>query len=225
VAKTKSGEFYSFDEVLRQLNIDENRLKRLVSEGEIRAFREGDAMKFKRTEIDSLAGRSGRGGKTSDTSLTEISLEEESQPTVHVGKGKGETLSDDVLEEPDIAKRGGMRTAEISSQDTFIDQGDVGMSTEPIDFTEEGGDEPEEISDMGVDKPAARRGAAGAKGGAGPRRVAAPAVEAHTHPGFVVVLALSAIALFYSGLVVLSIARGTSNSITQGVAKQFGPKA
>ena len=40
MAKSKSGEFYSFDEVLRQLSIDENRLKRLVSEGEIRAFRE-----------------------------------------------------------------------------------------------------------------------------------------------------------------------------------------
>ena len=57
MAKSKSGEFYTFDEVLRQLNIDENRLKRLVSEGEIRAFREGDQMKFKRGEIDNLAGK------------------------------------------------------------------------------------------------------------------------------------------------------------------------
>ena len=69
MAKSKSGEFYTFDEVLRQLNIDENRLKRLVSEGEIRAFREGDQMKFKKGEIDNLAGR---GGRPSDTSLSEI---------------------------------------------------------------------------------------------------------------------------------------------------------
>jgi hypothetical protein len=96
------------------------------------------------------------------------------------------------------------------------------MSTEPIDFTEEGGEEPEEIADMGVDKP--RRGGAAKGGAVRQTRVVAPAVEAHTHPGFVVVLALSAIALLYSGLVVLSIARGTSNSITQGLAKQFGPK-
>ena len=151
MAKSKSGEFYSFDEVLKQLNIDEARLKRLVSEGEIRAFREGDAMRFKRTEIDSLGGRSGRGSQTSDTSLTEITLEDESQPTVNVGK-KAETLSDELLEEP----TGGMRTAEISSQDTFIDQADdIGMSTEPIDFTEEEGDA-EEIEDMGVDR--VRRG-------------------------------------------------------------------
>lgn len=52
--------FYTFDEVLRQLNIDENRLKRLVSEGEIRAFREGDWMKFKVTEIDQISGKRGR---------------------------------------------------------------------------------------------------------------------------------------------------------------------
>jgi hypothetical protein len=44
----KSGEFYTFDEVVRQLHIDENKLKRLVSEGEISAFREGDVMKFKK---------------------------------------------------------------------------------------------------------------------------------------------------------------------------------
>ena len=142
----KSGEFYSFDEVLRRLSIDENRLKRLVSEGEIRAFREGDQMKFKKGEIDNLAGKGGRGG-TSDTSLSEISLEDDAPKGGK--KGGGETLTDDLLEEPDLTQRGGMRTAEISSQDTFIDKGgdQVGMSTEPIDFTEEvAGEEPEEIS-------------------------------------------------------------------------------
>ena len=40
----KSGEFYTFDEVVRQLKIDQNKLKRLVSEGEISAFREGDVI-------------------------------------------------------------------------------------------------------------------------------------------------------------------------------------
>src|SRR5687767_9602131 len=112
VAKSKSGEFYTFDEVLRQLNIDENRLKRLVSEGEIRAFREGDAMKFKRAEIDGIAGHS-RGGETTDTSLNEIKLEEESAPTVGGGSVTAETLTDDLLEEPDLTQRGGMKTAEI----------------------------------------------------------------------------------------------------------------
>ena len=67
-----------------------------------------------------------------------------------------------------------MKTAEISSQDTFIDQGgDVGMSTEPIDFTEDvGGDEPEEISGDVSAKPrrAARRRRRGAQAGGGSGR-------------------------------------------------------
>ena len=72
----KSGEFYTFDEVVRQLKIDQNKLKRLVSEGEISAFREGDVMKFKKSEIDKLASK-GTGSETSETVLSEITLEDE----------------------------------------------------------------------------------------------------------------------------------------------------
>ena len=219
MAKSKSGEFYSFDEVLRQLSIDENRLKRLVSEGEIRAFREGGQMRFKRSEIDNLAGRGGRGGTTSETSLTEISLEDDdSQPTVNVGAGVGDTLSDDLLAEPDLTATGGMRTAEISSQDTFIDQGDVGMSTEPIDFTEDADlTEEDEVEDIG----AGRRGA-------GPTRQPAQRrviVEEQKTPALMVIcLLLAGIAGIYATLVMNSVGRGHSNTATEWGAKTFGPK-
>ena len=219
MAKSKSGEFYNFDEVLRQLNIDENRLKRLVSEGEIRAFREGGAMKFKRNEIDGLAGRSGRGSQTSETSLTEISLEDDSQPTVNVGAGAGETLSDDLLEEPDLTASGGLQTAEISSQDTFIDQGDVGMSTEPIDFTEDDDlGEDEEIEDMGVER-SRGRGAARSQ----PRqRVVIE--EARTGALTYIVLFLTGLVSIYAVLVTASISRGHSNKTTKPATEWFGPK-
>jgi excisionase family DNA binding protein len=211
VAKSKSGEFYTFDEVLRQLNIDENRLKRLVSEGEIRAFREGDQMKFKRSEIDNLAGRGSRAG-TSDTSLTDITIEEE---TTTVRKGQ-ETLTDDLLSEPDLTKRGGMKTAEISSQDTFIDQGgDVGMSTEPIDFSEEVGEEAEEVADIGVTKvkkTTVTRAPA-------PRRVVV--TEAHTPGILVAALILSTLVSLSAGFVVISIARGRSSEISRTFSKMF----
>ena len=217
MAKSKSGEFYSFDEVLRQLNIDENRLKRLVSEGEIRAFREGGAMKFKRGEIDNLAGRAGRGSQTSETSLTEISLEDDSQPTVNVGRGRGETLSDDLLEEPDLTASGGLHTAEISSQDTFIDQGDVGMSTEPIDFTEDDGlGEDEEIEDMGVDRPRSR----------GPARSTAVQrvviEEARTGALMYIGLFLASAASICAVLVAISVSKGESNSVTKWFAEKLG---
>ncbi len=223
VAKSKSGEFYSFDEVLRQLNIDENRLKRLVSEGEIRAFRDAGQMKFKRSEIDGLAGRGGRGGGSSESSLTEISLEDDdSQPTVNVGAGVGDTLGDDLLAEPDLTATGGMRTAEISSQDTFIDQGDVGMSTEPIDFTEDADlSEEDEVEDIAA---SGRRSAA--RGAAQTQRRPAPAAtyeEARTPALMVIALLLTALIGSYAMLVASSGTRQRSNRVTEWSSKTFGP--
>jgi excisionase family DNA binding protein len=217
VAKSKSGEFYTFDEVLRQLNIDENRLKRLVSEGEIRAFREGDQMKFKRGEIDNLAGRSGRSG-SGDTSLSEISLEDEPAPKKKGGRA-GETLTDDLLSEPDLTKRAGMKTAEISSQDTFIDQGggDVGMSTEPIDFTESEGEEAEEIG-AGVSPTKKAGGAAAAR-----KPTSAP-VEAHTSGVMVAVLCLTSLLAICAGLVTIAIAKQRSDGVSRKFAEMFGPE-
>lgn len=216
MAKSKSGEFYTFDEVLRQLNIDENRLKRLVSEGEIRAFREGDQMKFKKGEIDNLAGR---GGRPSDTSLSEISLEDE--PAPRPKKKGGETLTDDLLSEPDLTKRAGMKTAEISSQDTFIDQGggDVGMSTEPIDFTEDAGEEAEEIGSEASARPARK------KGDVPPQRKAPVVlVEATTGPGMLLALILSSVLLVLGGLVTISNAKQQSNDLSRWFAEKFGPE-
>ena len=217
MAKSKSGEFYTFDEVLRQLNIDENRLKRLVSEGEIRAFREGDQMKFKRGEIDNLAGRGGRGG-SGDTSLSEISLEDEPAPKKKGGRS-GETLTDDLLSEPDLTKRAGMKTAEISSQDTFIDQGggDVGMSTEPIDFTEGDGDAEEISADV---SPKAKKAGAG---GAGSRKPASAPVEAHTSGLMVALLVLTTALAICGGLTVISVSKQRSDSLTKWFAEKFGP--
>ncbi len=45
-------DFYSFEKVLRELHLQEEELKKLVSEGEIRAFRDDDKMKFKKEDIE-----------------------------------------------------------------------------------------------------------------------------------------------------------------------------
>lgn len=128
--KKPSGEFYSFDEVLGRLKIDEQKLKRLVSEGEIRAFRQGDEMKFKKSDIDNL-----NLGVSSEGETREVDLS--------AGKGDAsETLTDDLIfdegDELDLAADdAGLATAEITSQDTFVDEGGepVGMSTEPLDVS------------------------------------------------------------------------------------------
>jgi excisionase family DNA binding protein len=190
----KSGEFYTFDEVVRQLKIDENKLKRLVSEGEISAFREGDVMKFKKTEIDKLSTR-GPGSETSETVLSEITLEDEAPAF----EESGETLTDDLVFESSEGgadevklgaepkpKRGG---GEISSQDTFIEGGggDVGMTTEPIDLSadltqEVEEEEVEEVEAGGAARPQRTQ-----------RRVGAPAEAPAGNPGITFALILSSI--------------------------------
>lgn len=158
----KSGEFYTFDEVVRQLHIDENKLKRLVSEGEISAFREGDIMKFKRSEIDKLSTKGG-GSETSETVLSEITLEDEAPAF----EESGETLTDDLVFESTgtedqiaLGSEPDSGVEEISSQDTFIeDAGDeIGMTTEPIDLSADLTQEVEEEEIEEVDSQAARRG-------------------------------------------------------------------
>lgn len=47
-------QFYSFEEALRELRLKEEELKRLVSEGEIRAFREGDTMRLRKADVENL---------------------------------------------------------------------------------------------------------------------------------------------------------------------------
>ena len=51
-----SDEFYNFERALDELKLKEEELKRLVSEGEIRAFREGDTMRLRRADVE-VAGR------------------------------------------------------------------------------------------------------------------------------------------------------------------------
>ena len=138
----KSGEFYSFGEVLKRLNIDETKLKRLVSEGEIRAFREGDQMKFRKADIENLDLTGARSEE--ETGVIDLSA----------GKGDSETLTDDLIfdEGDDLdlsSSEAGMATAEISSQDTIVDE-PVGMSTEPIRV------DPNDSTDI-VDAAAARK--------------------------------------------------------------------
>ncbi|MBL8860920.1 MAG: hypothetical protein JNK02_02825 [Planctomycetes bacterium] len=50
----EKDQFYSFEEALKELRLKEEELKRLVSEGEIRAFREGDTMRLRRTDVETL---------------------------------------------------------------------------------------------------------------------------------------------------------------------------
>lgn len=50
----QSEEFVSFEKALRDLKMRSEDLRKLVSEGGIRAFRDGQSMKFKREDLEAL---------------------------------------------------------------------------------------------------------------------------------------------------------------------------
>jgi hypothetical protein len=201
----KSGEFYSFDEVLRRMDIDEQRLKKLVSEGEIRAFREGAEMKFRRADIDNMNKTRSTGGEDA-TAAIDLSA--------GGGAGASETLTDDLIfDEGDDggSKEAGMATAEISSSDTFVDEG-VGMSTEPLEMD----DKTMEAAPAGGKK---KGGAAAAAKPAAARPAARrQAEEPATEIGWTIAMTAGAFALVGTAFVCWDIGRSDDREPTQASA-------
>ena len=91
-------EFFSFDEALHELRLKEEELQRLVSEGEIRAFRDGETMKLRKTDVETLR---------SELSGGEV---------VDLGEA-----SEELVFEDDTDLDAGMATEEISEADTILD--------------------------------------------------------------------------------------------------------
>ena len=94
-----ADEFYSFNEALEQLRLKEEELKRLVSEGEIRAFRDGETMQLRKQDVENLR--------------TELM----GGDVVDLG-GAGDDL---VFEDDADLGDAGMATEEISEMDTILD--------------------------------------------------------------------------------------------------------
>jgi prefoldin subunit 5 len=94
------SDFSSFDDALKKLELEEEDLKRLISAGEIRAFREGSNMRLRVEDVSKVADQLGIGGS--------------------IGEDAGEVLEveDLVLDELDDA---GMATTQLSEEDTLLD--------------------------------------------------------------------------------------------------------
>ncbi|MCO5172255.1 MAG: helix-turn-helix domain-containing protein [Planctomycetes bacterium] len=91
-------EYMTFQEVLEELQIDEEDLKRLVSNAELRGFRAGSSMKFKRDDV--MAVKQGR----------------ETEPTI---------ILTDSDQEMGIAESSDELILEDSTSDTVINIGDI----------------------------------------------------------------------------------------------------
>lgn len=93
-------EFVNFENALRELKLSEEQLKRLVSEGEIRAVRgDNNSMRFRRDEIERLKQDTGK--------------------TLQYMEDSSDTLTDDLLfdeaDELDVSDEG-MATAQIGDE-------------------------------------------------------------------------------------------------------------
>ncbi len=77
----QNDDYVSFEKALRDLKLQSEELKKLVSEGEIRAFRDGQSMKFRKEDVEALVSPSGGDleldGLEDDTGMVTEELSEE----------------------------------------------------------------------------------------------------------------------------------------------------
>jgi excisionase family DNA binding protein len=103
------SDFYSFDKALNKLSLDEDDLKRLISAGEIRAFRDGSKMRLRAEDVSRVASDLG---------------------VVDEGDA-GQVLE---VEEVSFDADDGMVTTQLSEEDTLLDE-DFGL--EEVEMEEE----------------------------------------------------------------------------------------
>lgn len=126
-------QFFSFEEALKELRLKEEELKRLVSEGEIRAFREGETMKLRRADVETLRNELSGG------------------EVVDLGDVKEEfVFEDDALSDAGMATQEiGMATEELSEVETIVDEGveDVGVLDDEVEtFVPPADDDEDEVA-------------------------------------------------------------------------------
>jgi len=127
-------QFLSFEDALDKLRLQEEELKRLVSEGEIRAFREGDTMKLRAQDVETLR-----------STIME--------DNVDAGASEEIVFEDDV----DIADEAGMATEEIADVETIL-QEDV-EELEEVEEIELDEEEAKPLTDTAVRKRSSRAAA------------------------------------------------------------------
>jgi len=191
-------DFYSFEKALRELHIEEEELKRLVSEGEIRAFRDQEKMKFKKEDIDRFK-RDHTGEKDVIEALDAAQTGSRDIPTVNASAELPEEL---VFDEDDAASQQvGMETAAIAD-DSFLAEEQT--TTKSVEKTTTRSRRPAPAA-----RPAARVRAVPVEAGAG-------------EPGWMKALLIcSALVLFLGAVAAYDAAMQKGSPMTQWLADMF----
>ena len=188
-----ADDFYSFDEALDELKLKEEELKRLVSEGEIRAFRKGDTMKLRRADVENLRAELDRDVIDLGDTVDELVFEDDTDLAGDTGMATQEldveTLVDDDVEE----------VAELELED---------IAPASRRASSRGG----RAAAPAAAAPVRRVSA-----------VAAATAEVEEEPGWVKACAiLTALLLLLAAPIIMSIATGNAGGLAKGVAGIFG---
>ncbi len=108
-------EFFSFEEALHELRLKEEELRRLVSEGEIRAFRDGDTMKLRRSDVESLRSELS-GGEVVDLGAPGEELVFEDDTDLDAGMATEEISEADTLLEDEVEELGELELEELEEE-------------------------------------------------------------------------------------------------------------
>ncbi len=188
--------FYSFEEALTELHLKEEELKRLVSEGEIRAFRQGDTMRLRRADVHNLRNELS-GGEVVDLG------------------GVGE----DLVFEDDADLETGMATEEISDADTILEE-----DVEDIGELDLDDDDEVDVAPARVAAAGAAAGATAASVRRARTSPAAARVEAdEEEPAWAkAILIVTSVVLVLAIPVVMSVSTGTASELAKGIAGMLG---
>ena len=184
------AEYFSFEDVLGELELGEEDLKRMVSEGELRAFRDENKMKFKQEDVDAL--KKGRiteptiilpstpstAEGTTDETVLDLDIGQETSALSDTAPPDDLLLEPTADTEPSVPQVGSdedllIQTDEVGveQEETFIEEeADTGLSTEPLQFADESVSETEEtIEAPSVPDEAGAPARAGRRSGMRPR--------------------------------------------------------
>lgn len=201
--------YYSFDEVMKNLEVEEDELKRLVSAGEIRAFRDKDTMRFKAEDVARLKTETG-----ADLDTEELDLDFEDDLELEIAEPAGEDEDAiTLLEDADIGD-------ELVLED---EESPAALEVEELDL---GGDDAEVAEEDAQAKPAKRGGRPGkAAAGASKRTGRASTEEAEEvkdSAGTLAMLVIGIVVLVVANFIVFDAVTGhASNPLTKAVANMF----
>jgi len=184
----------SFEEALNRLDLAEEDLKRLISAGDIRAFREGSNMRLDVADVDKVAEQLGIGSPVSEADASEVVEIEELN-----------------LDDADD----GMVTTQLSAEDTLLDLVDKEVAVEEVAVEEVA---VEEVASS-TRSASGKRGDTSKRGS---KTTVLPAVEMSDEGGGMrAALVLTAIVLMFAIPFAMGMVSGRPSGITQGIVDMF----